>query len=248
MSSSSSSQRKAPWDRNTKYWCQYCQIFVQDNRTSRSMHDSGAKHKGNVEKYLRKIDKASKDKDDAKEKLRAELDKIERAAAVKYSKDTGTPTGSVETPPAKSSIVDSSAKPDDLAEVSLKKIEETARRPDNIGVVGAWEVVEEPEVADIATAATSSKRARSPSGENEPSATTHLRGSEWLNGGHDDPQEHDTFEIKEKTIDSVYEASSSYKHTDASNSETAAEAGSIQFKKRRTASNRSTARKQRKPM
>ncbi|KAJ1848694.1 hypothetical protein LPJ73_003900, partial [Coemansia sp. RSA 2703] len=94
MSSSSSSQRKAPWDRNTKYWCQYCQIFVQDNKSSRNMHDNGGKHKGNVQKYLRKIDKDSKEKDDAKEKLRTELDRIEKAAALRYSKDTGVPADS----------------------------------------------------------------------------------------------------------------------------------------------------------
>ncbi|KAJ1724280.1 WW domain binding protein 4 [Coemansia erecta] len=257
MSSSSSSQRKAPWVHNTKYWCQYCQIFVQDNKSSRAMHDNGAKHKGNVEKYLRKIDKVSKDRDDAKTKLRTELDKIEKAAALRYSKDTGAQAGSVEAPPAKSSIADSTAKPSDPADVSPKKIKETVQRPDNIGIVGAWEVVEETQAADVTTAAsatkdqsatTRAKRARSPSEAKESSTTAHSRGSEWLDGGHDDPQDDDTFEIKEKTIGSVYATASSYKHDNTANSETATETGNIQFKKRRTASNRSTARKQRNPL
>ncbi|KAJ2385706.1 hypothetical protein GGI05_004612 [Coemansia sp. RSA 2603] len=221
------------------------------------MHDNGGKHKGNVQKYLRKIDKDSKEKDDAKEKLRTELDRIEKAAALRYSKDTGVPADSVKALPSKSSNDNDATKPSNPAGASTKKVKETIHRPDNIGIVGAWEVVEETEAVDTAAAApaidntsskTSSKRAHSPSQENTLSTTAHLKGSDLLDDEHADSQDHNTFEIKEKTIGSVYNASSSQKQAGTSSLETTAYPASIQFKKRRTASNRDTTRKQRKPL
>ncbi|KAI9504123.1 hypothetical protein BX070DRAFT_190787, partial [Coemansia spiralis] len=86
---SSSYQKKAPWDRNNKHWCQYCRIYVHDNKSSRSIHESGAKHKANVQKYLRQITKDAESKRAAEAQIAAQMEKIESAAAESYKNDMG---------------------------------------------------------------------------------------------------------------------------------------------------------------
>ncbi|KAJ2881184.1 WW domain binding protein 4, partial [Coemansia aciculifera] len=96
-------QKKAPWDRNNKYWCNYCRIFVHDNKTTRNLHDSGAKHKDNVQKFLRQIQKDEEARNQAEKKLNTQLKAIEAAATATYNKDIGKVQ--VETPPTSASVV-----------------------------------------------------------------------------------------------------------------------------------------------
>ncbi|CAJ0762325.1 17750_t:CDS:2, partial [Entrophospora sp. SA101] len=43
------------WISQKKHWCQYCKIYITDNKPSRNMHENGKKHKDNVEKFLRNV-------------------------------------------------------------------------------------------------------------------------------------------------------------------------------------------------
>ncbi|KAG0256304.1 hypothetical protein DFQ27_005781 [Actinomortierella ambigua] len=75
------------WKSNAKFWCKFCKIYITDNKVTRKTHDSGTKHKENVERFLRDQNQRSRDKiaDDAK--LKKEMDAIEKAAQLQYQKD-----------------------------------------------------------------------------------------------------------------------------------------------------------------
>ncbi|KAJ1946902.1 hypothetical protein GGF37_000852 [Kickxella alabastrina] len=251
---SSSAQRKAPWDRSTKYWCQYCQIFVHDNKSSRDMHERGAKHKECVQKYLRKIETDSKEKREAEEKLRSDLDKIERAAMLSYNRDIGN-KGEAPKASAADEKPSVSAKDEKKghAESSEPDVQDKSnQRADDAGIVGAWEVVEEPEPA--AEVRPERKAARSGSSVGRRIHLSRYEGTQGVKrsgaGVLDDadgnnPQRLSQFEIKEKTV-----ASGAIKIGNINNDgaeEGPAAMGAL-FKKRRTAANRTTARKQHKPM
>ncbi|KAJ2024793.1 hypothetical protein IWW57_003604 [Coemansia sp. S610] len=234
-----SQQRKAPWDRNTKYWCNYCKIFVYDNRTSRNLHDSGAKHKENVQRFLRQIQKDEEAKNQAEKKLSAQLKSIENAATIKYNKDIANSRPEPAPPVASKSKADSSAKSSDKSpHASKRKEPEVAvadakpSRPDNMGIVGAWEVVEEVEEEDVAITS-----------QQQPERTQNQRGAEWLDQEEDTSDHLHEFDIKEMTV-SKHSEHSEVEHQTATG--TVDSAAMSLFKKRRVTTNRNT-RKQQKP-
>ncbi|CAB4445659.1 unnamed protein product [Rhizophagus irregularis] len=75
------------WVSQQKHWCQYCRIYIADNKPSRTMHEQGKKHKENVEKFLRNIRRKDHENRKEEEKTRRELERIERAAMKQYKKD-----------------------------------------------------------------------------------------------------------------------------------------------------------------
>ncbi|KAJ1852479.1 hypothetical protein GGH12_004393 [Coemansia sp. RSA 1822] len=224
-------QKKAPWDRNNKYWCDYCRIYVFDNRSSRSQHESGTKHKENVQKFLRKIGKDAEAKILADKQLNAQLAKIEAAAAQSYSKDTGT----VAPEPAAvaKQAAPKSAKPAHKKAVPDEPASEPkqSNRPTDIGIIGEWEVVEE--VVDLPNSDRGGENAIDASGD-LPQNQPELRGAELL-----DEEDHHSgqladFDIKEKTATTAPDPADDSIDPEA-----------VVFKKRRAPVNRAT-RKQRK--
>ncbi|RIA94479.1 hypothetical protein C1645_561485 [Glomus cerebriforme] len=75
------------WVSQQKHWCQYCRIYIADNKPSRTMHEQGKKHKENVEKFLRDIRRRDHENRKEEEKTKRELERIERAAMKQYKKD-----------------------------------------------------------------------------------------------------------------------------------------------------------------
>ncbi|ORX66314.1 hypothetical protein DL89DRAFT_260338 [Linderina pennispora] len=196
-----SQKRKAPWDRNTKYWCRYCSIFVHDNSSSRRIHESGVKHKENVQRYLRNIDETAETAAKAESALQRQLDKIEQAASDAYSKDVGSTTASQ--PAAK--LPPAPPEPVEEAEPTEKQKEPAVdSRPADIGLVGGWEVVGEEE--DESAGGTRSSHTAADGGAATPAADepasqkplNQLRGSEWLDD--EDVGNPEAFEVAEKTL------------------------------------------------
>ncbi|KAJ1850046.1 hypothetical protein H4R99_004400 [Coemansia sp. RSA 1722] len=235
--SSSSSQQKTPWDRSTKYWCQYCQIFVHDNKSSRRLHDTGAKHKDNVQKYLRQIDKGVREKQETEAKLRSELEKIERAATASYNKDIGSIEAQAVAEPEKVE----SAKNTADAENQYQEVDQNqdSSKPDNIGVIGAWEVVENPDPEPEIESSVARDTDNVDRSGSEPSKFGIAH-----NARIDEDQGSGGFDIKEKTVTSVQAHFKRGPDNDevSQADPQAATAGSL-FKKRRSASNRNNARK-----
>ncbi|KAJ2829436.1 hypothetical protein FBU31_002700 [Coemansia sp. 'formosensis'] len=231
-----SQQKKAPWDRDNKYWCNYCRIFVHDNKTTRNLHDSGAKHKDNVQKFLRQIQKDEEARNKAEKKLDAQLKSIEDAATVIYNKDVAAHRAEAAPPAISKGKAHVSAKSTEKPSGQSEKKESAAveadtrpSRPDNVGIVGAWEVVEE--VEEEAVASTSL----------QPAHAQNLRGSEWLDQEEDTPDRLHEFDIKEMTVSRLTE------HGDEEpQAPTVASDGAAMslFKKRRAATNRATRRQQ----
>ncbi|CAG8451523.1 3094_t:CDS:2, partial [Diversispora eburnea] len=75
------------WVSQKKHWCQYCRIYIADNKPSRSMHEQGKKHKDNMEKFLRNIYRKEEADKKEQDKVKQELKRIEQAAMKQYKRD-----------------------------------------------------------------------------------------------------------------------------------------------------------------
>ncbi|GAA6058773.1 hypothetical protein JCM10212_001889 [Sporobolomyces blumeae] len=68
------------WISRDKYFCKYCKIYIADDKPSRIHHETGLRHKGNYERYIRDIYKrGAKDAKDKREEEK-EIKRIEAAA------------------------------------------------------------------------------------------------------------------------------------------------------------------------
>lgn len=78
------------WVSQKQYFCKYCEIFIRDDAPSRRQHESGLRHQGNKERYVRNIYKQGekRKKDEAEEKR--EIARIEQAANAAYAVDVGS--------------------------------------------------------------------------------------------------------------------------------------------------------------
>lgn len=75
------------WVSRKKWTCQYCNVTINDDVPSRQHHESGGRHKGNVERALQNLyKKGERERKDAQAAKR-EMDRIERLAAASYAKD-----------------------------------------------------------------------------------------------------------------------------------------------------------------
>ncbi|KAI8326259.1 hypothetical protein GQ54DRAFT_294951 [Martensiomyces pterosporus] len=221
------------------------------------MHESGVKHKENVQRYLRRVDKEAEAKESAEAKLRSQLESIERAAALSYTKDVG---GEVESSSAASSAAAATGKAapsvidkkKDEAQMNgavlrLDPAEEQGAagssmstgslRPADAGIVGAWEVVEEacPGGSDQDQAGSSISKPPATEGSSE-NAVANLRGAEWIDEEDSPSQALEEFDIAEKTVAAPQASAAAAASTEIAGL----------FKKRRTASNRNARNQRRK--
>lgn len=78
------------WVSNKKYFCKYCNIYIADDKPSRTQHESGLRHKGNVERFVRGLYKAGeKRKHDLEEEKRemAQVEKVSKSVCSIIWKD-----------------------------------------------------------------------------------------------------------------------------------------------------------------
>ncbi|GAA6055985.1 hypothetical protein JCM3770_000764 [Rhodotorula araucariae] len=69
------------WVSRDKYFCKYCKIYIADDKPSRLHHETGLRHKGNYERYIREVyRKGMQDKRDRVDEAK-ELARVEAAAA-----------------------------------------------------------------------------------------------------------------------------------------------------------------------
>ncbi|KAJ3308207.1 hypothetical protein HDV04_001611 [Boothiomyces sp. JEL0838] len=137
-----------------KHWCEFCRIFVQNNPISRKNHDTGPKHKAQLERHLRNVYKRQdmKQKQDIKEAQM--LQEIERKAAkaMGHSVSYRTGVGNVQKKPepVKKTInindYGYDYDPTEMPKVEFKVTEEfleNNQREIGVGKLGEWEVVED---------------------------------------------------------------------------------------------------------
>ncbi|KAI8601342.1 hypothetical protein EDD21DRAFT_374720 [Dissophora ornata] len=75
------------WKSNAKFWCRFCKIYITDNKSTRNIHDSGTKHKENVERFLREQNQRGRDKEAETARVNKQMEAIEKAALKQYQLD-----------------------------------------------------------------------------------------------------------------------------------------------------------------
>ena len=66
------------WVSHKKYFCKYCNIYIADDKPSRTQHEGGLRHKGNVERFVRGLYKAGEKRKADLEEEKREMARIEK--------------------------------------------------------------------------------------------------------------------------------------------------------------------------
>ena len=155
------------WISRKRWTCKYCDVTINDDLPSRRHHESGVRHKQNVQKALQDLyRKGEQERKDA-EHTKNEMARIEALAAESYAKDQaalGAPpsTMSVASPstsrpsagPAASGGTKSTAGSARPRPKSTDGPETEAPQP--IAQAGEWEAVQPPQPLQPTTSASSS--------------------------------------------------------------------------------------------
>ncbi|WWC62866.1 uncharacterized protein I303_105464 [Kwoniella dejecticola CBS 10117] len=156
------------WVSKKQYYCKYCSIYIRDDAPSRKQHETGLKHIGNVERYIRDLYKSGSVAKKEKAAEVAEMARIEASAAAAYANDKASglapsssssrsPLPSTSTPPPAASSSSSSrlkapgdrfsnySTAEQLGFHETKTAYEIAQEIKNdIGQPSGWETVEIP--------------------------------------------------------------------------------------------------------
>ncbi|CAL8086846.1 unnamed protein product [Calicophoron daubneyi] len=75
------------WKSNPRKYCEVCKCWMADNKISVQNHESGLRHKGNVEKKMNELQRNNKNAELEKQKLQENIQKINDSAFVGMMKD-----------------------------------------------------------------------------------------------------------------------------------------------------------------
>ncbi|KAL6305242.1 hypothetical protein BKA93DRAFT_715591, partial [Sparassis latifolia] len=195
------------WVSHKKYFCKYCNIYIADDVPSRRQHESGLRHKGSVERFVRGLYKEGEKKKQDLEEEKREMARVEQAAQAAYARDVGAGlvkpgSGSSAPTPSTSST---SRKPDPkpsnpyanystaeslgYQDPDAERLKAETERRRTQGVAGEWEVVAIVEPA----AEIKEEEPVPPLAEGDASRK---RGAEQ-----DDHEDSRTFKLRKKTVD-----------------------------------------------
>ncbi|PIL35893.1 hypothetical protein GSI_01553 [Ganoderma sinense ZZ0214-1] len=153
------------WVSHKKYLCKYCNIYIADDAPSRRQHETGLKHKGNVERFVRGLYKAGEKRKQDLDEEKREIARIEKAANAAYAQDvsagrsdsasssragssapSGAGAGEKKTaggPKPSSPFANySTAESLGFTDPDAERAREEAERRRTQGVAGEWEIVE----------------------------------------------------------------------------------------------------------
>ncbi|THH08383.1 hypothetical protein EW145_g2747 [Phellinidium pouzarii] len=68
------------WVSHKKYFCKYCAIYISDDAPSRRQHETGLRHKGNTERFVRNLYKQGERRKKDLEEEKREMARVEQAA------------------------------------------------------------------------------------------------------------------------------------------------------------------------
>ncbi|RXW22971.1 hypothetical protein EST38_g2879 [Candolleomyces aberdarensis] len=89
------------WVSKKKYFCKYCEIYIADDAPSRNHHESGMRHKGNLERYIRGIYKQGVQRKKDQEEEKREMERVEKLANAAFAEDVGAGRASAAAGPSK---------------------------------------------------------------------------------------------------------------------------------------------------
>eukprot|EP01137_Pigoraptor_chileana_P034117 Opistho-2@26178 len=75
------------WKSNPRKFCEFCKVWIADNKPSIQIHENGKMHKDNVDKNLRDVRKKSALAKKTEDNVAKQLKAIEKAAMAAYEKD-----------------------------------------------------------------------------------------------------------------------------------------------------------------
>ncbi|XP_023170547.2 WW domain-binding protein 4 [Drosophila hydei] len=75
------------WKSNERKYCDFCKCWLSDNKASIAFHESGKRHKLNVSKRITEISRNSEKSEREKQKMDAQIRKMEEAAMKSYAQD-----------------------------------------------------------------------------------------------------------------------------------------------------------------
>lgn len=75
------------WKSIPKIYCKYCNVWYQDNKSSREFHERSFKHKSNIDRHIGEVQRRGVQQKRAENEEKAEMQRIERAAMAAYEKD-----------------------------------------------------------------------------------------------------------------------------------------------------------------
>ncbi|EDV57281.2 WW domain-binding protein 4 [Drosophila erecta] len=75
------------WKSNERKFCDFCKCWLSDNKASVAFHESGKRHKLNVAKRITDISRNSEKSERERQKMDAEIRKMEEAAMKSYAQD-----------------------------------------------------------------------------------------------------------------------------------------------------------------
>ncbi|THH28738.1 hypothetical protein EUX98_g5434 [Antrodiella citrinella] len=75
------------WVSKKKYFCKYCNVYIADDAPSRSHHENGLRHKGNVERFVRGLYKTGEKRKQDLEEEKRDMVRVEQAAQAAFARD-----------------------------------------------------------------------------------------------------------------------------------------------------------------
>lgn len=75
------------WKSIPKIYCKFCNVWYQDNKSSRDFHERSFKHKNGISRHISDVQRRSHQKEKEDEEFKREMQRIERAAMASYEKD-----------------------------------------------------------------------------------------------------------------------------------------------------------------
>ncbi|KAG6920240.1 hypothetical protein DXG01_005009 [Tephrocybe rancida] len=146
------------WVSKKKYFCKYCDIYIADDAPSRQQHETGLRHKGNLDRFIRGLYKTGEKRKKDEDEEKRELARVEQAAQAAYAQDVAAgrarpgagppPVASTSTAPKKPApkpsnpyVNYSTAASLGFSDPDAERIAAEAERRRTQGVAGEWEVV-----------------------------------------------------------------------------------------------------------
>lgn len=78
------------WVSHKRHHCKYCNIYIADDKPSRTQHENGLRHKGNVERFVRGLYKEGEKRVREREEEKAIMIGVKKAAETAYALDVAS--------------------------------------------------------------------------------------------------------------------------------------------------------------
>ncbi|KAI9021189.1 hypothetical protein DFJ74DRAFT_672188 [Hyaloraphidium curvatum] len=79
------------WKSTPRHYCKYCNVWINDDKPSRSIHEGGNRHKKNVERFLGNLQRKDEEDKREKETVRRTMLEVERKAMKQFAADLSNP-------------------------------------------------------------------------------------------------------------------------------------------------------------